>query len=790
MGDFLLHTGFLTLSLSAVTLLVLMWCRVWGRGFSAKSRYTLWTLVIFTLCIGMGSHRLPSLFTFEIPVSSQTEGLSSVTENIPDEKTPGALEGVASPAESDVGTVLACAAVDGTKDTEGFGDANRHPGIGGTTGNTPITDSSEPAHAETPPRRSPVSPFFRAVPYLFGLWLVGATLFFAVNLAVYLRSTRKYSRAKRLCDRETEEIYRAVCRKYRIKQAPALYVCPEVGSPVLYGYIKPTVLLPDLPLSQNALVGVLAHELTHYRRGDIWVKLVCLLAEALYWFNPLVHMAARWCNAEMELSCDEAVLLGMREDVRRSYGNVMLEIVKHCNRRSSLLTTRFNPHKNAVKERLMNILDVRKKKRGGVMILATLLLCLVTGGVIGCTFVGDTTDRATEPIGGESTDGQFSETDRLVYPKTANDPAYAYLCRIEEGRETRTIVRVTGEVYTPVTGETAGTSFIVMDGAVYSADGETLYRYRGEDSFVMPEQVRYIAPKAFFDSGIKQVTFNRGLLYIGNYAFADTPIYEVHLPEGLLQVDCGAFDGCRSAVSGYIPSTCHVIYGFHVYGATENSVSPFYLEQYKDTDFSMEPVIDASFLFMRTERDFSLLQMPGIYDGFHERSALEAIGYDCTFVRIDESNGVLLLTSWLNKMDVYLTHDGGITWTETEKRPTPPEQRLNRFVHTVWTDADTGVFYYGNGYDNVREEPILQLTTDGGKSWHTVCRGDFQSEEFASGYPGSCIRFADFYREGEDLYLRISVKDGETGTWCSSDGGVTWSMTAKETGVDTFRLYY
>ena len=71
----------------------------------------------------------------------------------------------------------------------------------------------------------------------------------------------------------------------------------------------------------------------------------------------ILYIATARCNAAMELSCDESVLAGMAKDVRRSYGNVMLDIVKHCSQKGSILTTQFNPHKNAVKERIMNAPD-------------------------------------------------------------------------------------------------------------------------------------------------------------------------------------------------------------------------------------------------------------------------------------------------------------------------------------------------------------------------------------------------------------------------------------------------
>ncbi len=377
MEEFLLHIGWLTLSMSSIILLVLLFNKVLGGKFSAKSRYTVWAVVVLSLCIGTLLFKLPEFFTFEVEIPSFTEVASDVPEKLP---TNDEIQ------ESITDTPSAVIPVSPIKPAPSH-NTNPNPGI---------VQPSEKQEMIVPtfPDIPAVEPVQIDMPsIIFAIWFVGAILYFAVSFTVYVRTTQKYTRAKKVCNAETAELYHAMCRKYQIKRIPSIYVCSEVGSPILYGYTKPTILIPDIKLSQNSMVGVLAHELTHYRRGDIWMKLICLFTESLYWFHPLVHLATARCNAEMELSCDEAVLVGMDEDVRRSYGKVMLEIVEHCSRKRSLLTTQFNPHKNAVKERILNILDMTKKKQGRAMIAFTLILC-VTGTIIGCSVK----DKETEEI--------------------------------------------------------------------------------------------------------------------------------------------------------------------------------------------------------------------------------------------------------------------------------------------------------------------------------------------------------------------------------------------------------
>ncbi len=359
MTDFLFHLGWLSLSMSAIILLVLLFYKVFGQKFTAKSRYTVWTVIVLSFCVGTGLFRLPAVFTLEIQVPAAEYEIPIASEKLPAPSGP-------LPSVTELPTAVTPAVPNVDEDM-----AN------------PSATTLIPGKSEREETRIDIPTL------LFTVWLLGAVLSLTFSFAVYFRSTQQYAKTKQLCDSETEELFRAMCRRYSIKRLPILYRCPDVGSPAVYGYTNPTVLLPELSLSKNSLVGIFAHELTHYRRGDLWVKLACIFAESLHWFNPLVYIAASRCNAEMELSCDESVLAGMDEDVRRSYGNVMLEIVKHCSRRRSTLTTRFNPHKNAVKERILNILDMTKKKRGRILIAAVLVLCILAGTILGCTIIGE-----------------------------------------------------------------------------------------------------------------------------------------------------------------------------------------------------------------------------------------------------------------------------------------------------------------------------------------------------------------------------------------------------------------
>ena len=101
----------------------------------------------------------------------------------------------------------------------------------------------------------------------------------------------------------------------------------SAGCPALIGVIRPKVILPaDFRVRYTRLerLLVLAHERTHLRRGDAgWNALVALM-RCIFWFNPLIHVAARYFRFDQELACDAAVLAARRGS-RRPYATAMLK---------------------------------------------------------------------------------------------------------------------------------------------------------------------------------------------------------------------------------------------------------------------------------------------------------------------------------------------------------------------------------------------------------------------------------------------------------------------------------
>jgi beta-lactamase regulating signal transducer with metallopeptidase domain/uncharacterized protein YnzC (UPF0291/DUF896 family) len=160
------------------------------------------------------------------------------------------------------------------------------------------------------------------------IWAAGAALVLARLLLGTLRMRRITRDAERLIDYPWSMLTNRLRGQLDIRDHVAIYVSAEVAMPMTWGVLIPVIVLPPESSAWSAEWRrvVLLHELAHIKRRDCLTQTLAHLACALYWFNPLVWLAARRLRIERELACDDCVLeVGAGAS---DYANYLVEIAQ------------------------------------------------------------------------------------------------------------------------------------------------------------------------------------------------------------------------------------------------------------------------------------------------------------------------------------------------------------------------------------------------------------------------------------------------------------------------------
>lgn len=150
-----------------------------------------------------------------------------------------------------------------------------------------------------------------------------------------------------------------------------IWECDHLATPFVLGIVRPRIYIP-FHLSAEEKPYILAHETYHIRRGDPIVRLLAFVLLTFYWINPFVWLAYFLMIRDMEMSCDEAVLLQLGTQIKKAYSNSLLTFA------TGRKQVTFSPlafGESGTSGRIKNILDFKKPKVWGSLlaILAVIL---------------------------------------------------------------------------------------------------------------------------------------------------------------------------------------------------------------------------------------------------------------------------------------------------------------------------------------------------------------------------------------------------------------------------------
>lgn len=328
----------IVLTSSALILALLVLRRVFRNRISRRAQYALWLLVLVRLLIPISLPGVDfSLLTAAEPVSQAvTTRLEHQEIYIPTDQEP----------------------------------LTAHPDAPDLTPSQAMPPSASQVWViqddETAVQYQKLTP----VDLLRGVWHAGVAVMAAWLLLTNLRFWRKLRKARTPYTMEN-------C-KY-----PVYLVESGLPSPCLFGLIHPAIYLtPAAAETPERLRHVIAHESAHARHLDpLWSLLrgVCL---AVYWFDPLVWLAAAASKADGELACDEAALASLGPAERVPYGKTLLALIPVGRGPGDpmLSATTMTTGKRRLKDRITRIAENRQTRSAALMAVLALaaMACAVT----------------------------------------------------------------------------------------------------------------------------------------------------------------------------------------------------------------------------------------------------------------------------------------------------------------------------------------------------------------------------------------------------------------------------
>lgn len=221
--------------------------------------------------------------------------------------------------------------------------------------------------------------------WMFILWIFG---FFVYAFISVLRMYSSVNIAKQEIEDgnfELKEILNECREKLKVKEEVKLVFSNEFGVPCIFGVLRPVIFIPESlgNMDENKLRMIILHELAHFKRNDIVVKIVILLYQWVYWFNPILILAFQKMKNDMEPACDYMVLENIGKDERAEYGRALLYVLEKLSVERYSISLGIAESKKELRRRI--ILIGRYKKKSKLAIINGILVMLL----IGCSFASN-----------------------------------------------------------------------------------------------------------------------------------------------------------------------------------------------------------------------------------------------------------------------------------------------------------------------------------------------------------------------------------------------------------------
>ena len=218
------------------------------------------------------------------------------------------------------------------------------------------------------------------------IWLAGTVAVLAWKIFAHLRFRRWLLRdAEEVTDPEVLAAWQGELLQVGEKESEYILVTsPRVTTPMTIGLFSKSVrvVLPRRHYTPEELKLIFRHELVHIGRRDAWSKFFLVFCTALCWFNPLMWLAMKKSSEDLELSCDEAVVVSLNEGERRRYADLILRTAGD----GRGFTTCLSASASALRYRLKNIVRPARKHVGALFVGVVASLLFLTCGQVGLAY--------------------------------------------------------------------------------------------------------------------------------------------------------------------------------------------------------------------------------------------------------------------------------------------------------------------------------------------------------------------------------------------------------------------
>lgn len=163
---------------------------------------------------------------------------------------------------------------------------------------------------------------------LLTIWIVGTVCISCNRIYFYRQLIHRFGHLPSNCDESYLKILKEIKQKNGYRFETTVIVNKDIQTILEYGYFRQIIFMPEATYSENELRYIFLHELEHFANKTNWMKLIVIILECIFWWNPLVYLFRNACSHLLEVYCDTCVSKKLNKQEKIAYLGCLLQEMK------------------------------------------------------------------------------------------------------------------------------------------------------------------------------------------------------------------------------------------------------------------------------------------------------------------------------------------------------------------------------------------------------------------------------------------------------------------------------
>lgn len=217
---------------------------------------------------------------------------------------------------------------------------------------------------------------------IYFIWVVGIIIKAIYTTHIYGSFKKSLKSMTVVSNYRIDDIVEKLSNKYPKISCIKIIKTNWVSTPMIFGLLKPTIILPEIEFADDELRYILHHEITHYYNKDIWIRFIIELLCIVYWWNPFVYILKKQISRILEVRTDIQVTKSLSEIEEIDYLKCLLKIAKtrlatDVNRFAVPFTYRGESGLVQRSDMILNNVHKTKVRVINIIVLLTIVLILI-----------------------------------------------------------------------------------------------------------------------------------------------------------------------------------------------------------------------------------------------------------------------------------------------------------------------------------------------------------------------------------------------------------------------------